>query len=235
MVAVPFSPTFSPHPIVRQPHNSPLSHKQSMQSEHYYPVDFSLPSFNNFGDYPMPIMLSEYPFAESATQKLLPTTHDLPPASNEEEIQLLTSEIQAAGSELRLLGGERSDLMLYPESSFDRMSAFEFDSFDGVSRSNSCPPFIPQLPLLPLNPLSFSSPCNVEQATEDRNACRLCSKSFSEKKRLDSHITGHSSLRPYKCKRCPDSFKRAHHLRRHAKGCEQRLARRGSAFFVRRK
>jgi uncharacterized Zn-finger protein len=81
-----------------------------------------------------------------------------------------------------------------------------------VNRPNSSPPF------------PFSFPNKVEKVTSFD--CCLCSKTFSWKKRLDSHMAVHSDVRPYKCLTCLDSFKKSHHLRRHIKGCDKRLAKR---------
>ncbi|EDW39787.1 GL14493 [Drosophila persimilis] len=45
--------------------------------------------------------------------------------------------------------------------------------------------------------------------------CSYCSKSFSKRGNLLTHIRTHSDERPYKCSYCPESFKLKGILKRH--------------------
>jgi hypothetical protein len=130
------------------------------------------------------------------------------------EIQRLTAGIQ---DNAQILARGRSDSIFFPELSPKGWSSWSLFP-EVVNRPNSCPPL----------PFTFPNK-KVEKVTSFD--CFLCSKTFSWKKRLDSHMAMHSDVRPYKCSTCLDSFKKSHHLRRHIKGCDKRMAKRGSIFF----
>jgi hypothetical protein len=55
--------------------------------------------------------------------------------------------------------------------------------------------------------------------------CSLCSKIFTKKYALDSHMARHSTERPFTCTVCPKQFKRSYEMRRHVKSCEVKNAR----------
>jgi uncharacterized Zn-finger protein len=129
--------------------------------------------------------------------------HSMLPAPNEIAIQHLVSEIQNDDSELRFLDGTNSTSMLLQDMSRDEWSVLQDDSSEPSSLPRPNPYF------------------NVEQKVF---GCVICSKNFSRRKRLNSHMTTHSEVRPYKCSLCDKSFKRAHHIKRHAKGCKKSLA-----------
>jgi DNA-directed RNA polymerase subunit RPC12/RpoP len=166
------------------------------------------------------VMHADFLFNDlDASRFLLP---GLNPASNEFEIGILATEMQAAESELVMLDETASDFHFFPDMSQEGWSVNRLNP--DVLRSSSCPP------------LPFSSKFKVDRKVITKTvygniySCSICPKTFKKKYGLDSHMTTHSSVRSYKCSMCPDSFKRANDLRRHARGCAKKLARRGSIY-----
>jgi hypothetical protein len=146
--------------------------------------NFTLPYPKRQSNHEPSIMHADYLFNDlDANRFLLP---GMLPASNEFEMGILATEMQAAESELRLLEGTTSGFNFFPDMSQEGWSVIP-----DVLRSSSCPP------------LKFSAkPTNVQKSFYKSTggyiySCSICPKIFKKKYGLDSHMATHSDVRPY--------------------------------------
>lgn len=148
-----------------------------------------------------------------------PILPDLFPDSNDPEMQRLANDMYEARSELSML--DRSNIPWgFPDKYQDNLNMSNISPTPCIPRSDSCP--------LP----SFARSMKGGQGRLKVLECPIpqCTKTFTRKYGLTSHMDTHSDARPHSCGICTVSFKRVSDLKRHSRACEKRLVGRGSVY-----